>query len=257
MENILRIENLNKTYESGFKIKNINFNLKSGEFLGLIGESGSGKSTIAKIIVGLIKPSSGKIVYDKKNILNISIDERKKVREDIQMIFQNPYSSLNPKYKIKEIILEGLQYKKNIQKLDTDIILKKILYEVGLKDDILEKFPSQLSGGERQRVGIARALSMQPKILIADECLSSLDILTQTQILKIFLKIKKDFKLSCIFISHDLTVIKRICDKVIILKDGKVIEAGEKNKIFQKPENIYTRKLLETKITLKKEMSYL
>ena len=208
MEEVLSIKNLNKTFESGFKLKDINFDIKEGEVVSLIGESGSGKTSISKIIVGLLK-AEGEILFKKTDILKYP----KKINGKIQMIFQSPYSSLNPKYKIKDIILEGVIYQKVLKKEeDINEYLLDILNEVGLDKEVLNKYPYELSGGQRQRVGIARAVAVKPDLIIADEILTALDALTQIQILELFQKLKENKKISYLFISHDINVVKKICD---------------------------------------------
>ena len=242
MKEILSIRNLNKTFESGFKLKNINFDIKEGEVVSLIGESGSGKTSISKIIVGLLK-AEGQILFKGMDILKYP---KKKINGKIQMIFQSPYSSLNPKYKIKDIILEGVIYQKVLKKEENiDEYLSNILNEVGLDKEILNKYPYELSGGQRQRVGIARAVAVKPDLIIADEILTALDALTQIQILELFQKLKENKKISYLFISHDINVVKKISDRLLIIKDGEIIESGSKEKIFSKPEKEYTKKLIE------------
>jgi len=229
MEEILSIKNLNKTFESGFKLKDINFDIKEGEVVSLIGESGSGKTSISKIIVGLLK-AEGQVQINGK----------------VQMIFQSPYSSLNPKYKIRDIIAEGVIYQKILKKKENlDEYLLSILNEVGLDKEVLNKYPHELSGGMRQRVGIARAVAVKPNLIIADEILTALDALTQIQILELFQKLKENKKISYLFISHDINVVKKISDRLLIIKDGEIIESGAKEKIFSKPEKEYTKKLIE------------
>lgn len=241
MKEILLVKNLNKTFESGFKLKNINFSINEGEVISLIGESGSGKTSISKIIVGLLK-ADGEILFNETNIL----ENQKKINGKIQMIFQSPYSSLNPKYKIKDIILEGVIYQKILKdKNNISQYLNDILDEVGLDKEVLNKYPHELSGGQRQRVGIARAVAVKPDLIIADEILTALDALTQIQILELFQKLKKKKKISYLFISHDISVVKKISDKILIIKDGEIIESGSKEKIFSKPEKEYTKKLIE------------
>ncbi|EJG08778.1 oligopeptide transport ATP-binding protein oppF, partial [Fusobacterium vincentii ATCC 51190] len=228
MEEVLSIKNLNKTFESGFKLKDINFDIKEGEVVSLIGESGSGKTSISKIIVGLLK-AEGQILFKGMDILKYP----KKINGKIQMIFQSPYSSLNPKYKIKDIILEGVIYQKVLKKEENiDEYLSNILNEVGLDKEILNKYPYELSGGQRQRVGIARAVAVKPDLIIADEILTALDALTQIQILELFQKLKENKKISYLFISHDINVVKKISDRLLIIKDGEIIESGSKEKIF-------------------------
>ena len=241
MKEVLSIRNLNKTFESGFKLKNINFDIKEGEVVSLIGESGSGKTSISKIIVGLLK-AEGQILFKGIDIL----ENPKKINGKIQMIFQSPYSSLNPKYKIKDIIAEGVIYQKILKKEENiDEYLSNILNEVGLDKEVLNKYPHELSGGQRQRVGIARAVAVKPDLIIADEILTALDALTQIQILELFQKLKENKKISYLFISHDINVVKKISDRLLIIKDGEIIESGSKEKIFSKPEKEYTKKLIE------------
>ncbi len=241
MKEILSIRNLNKTFESGFKLKNINFDIKEGEVVSLIGESGSGKTSISKIIVGLLK-AEGQILFKGMNILKYP----KKINGKIQMIFQSPYSSLNPKYKIKDIILEGVIYQKVLKKEENiDEYLLNILNDVGLDKEILNKYPHELSGGQRQRVGIARTVAVKPDLIIADEILTALDALTQIQILELFQKLKENKKISYLFISHDINVVKKISDRLLIIKDGEIIESGTKEKIFSNPNKEYTKKLIE------------
>ena len=233
---------MNKTFESGFKLKDINFDIKEGEVVSLIGESGRGKTSISKIIVGLLK-AEGQILFKGMDILKYP---KKKINGKIQMIFQSPYSSLNPKYKIKDIILEGVIYQKVLKKEENiDEYLSNILNEVGLDKEILNKYPYELSGGQRQRVGIARAVAVKPDLIIADEILTALDALTQIQILELFQKLKENKKISYLFISHDINVVKKISDRLLIIKDGEIIESGSKEKIFSKPEKEYTKKLIE------------
>ena len=241
MKEVLSIRNLNKTFESGFKLKDINFDIKEGEVVSLIGESGSGKTSISKIIVALLK-AKGQILFKGMDIL----ENPKKINGKIQMIFQSPYSSLNPKYKIKDIILEGIIYQKVLKKEENiDEYLLNILNEVGLDKEVLNKYPHELSGGMKQRVGIARAVAVKPDLIIADEILTALDALTQIQILELFQKLKENKKISYLFISHDINVVKKISDRLLIIKDGEIIESGSKEKIFSKPEKEYTKKLIE------------
>lgn len=240
MGKILEIKNLNKSFENGFKLQNINFDIEEGEIVSLIGESGSGKTTISKMLVGLMK-GEGEILFKGQDILKNSQNNKK-----IQMIFQSPYSSLNPKYKIRDIVLEGVIYQKTLkQGEDKEKYLQDILDKVGLEKEVAEKYPNELSGGQRQRVGIARAIAVKPDLIIADEILTALDALTQIQIVELFQKLKKEDNISYLFISHDINVLKKISDRILIIKDGKIIESGAKDKIFLSPQEEYTRKLIE------------
>lgn len=241
MKEILSVKNLNKSFESGFKLKNIDFDIKDGEVVSLIGESGSGKTSISKIIVGLLK-AEGQVLFQGMNIL----ENPKKINGKIQMIFQSPYSSLNPKYKVRDIILEGVIYQKILKgKNNINEYLINTLNEVGLDKKVLNKYPHELSGGQRQRVGIARAVAVKPDLIIADEILTALDALTQIQILELFQKLKENKKISYLFISHDINVVKKISDRILIIKDGEIIESGSKEKIFSNPDKEYTKKLIE------------
>jgi hypothetical protein len=240
MGKILEIKNLNKSFENGFKLQNINFDIEEGEIVSLIGESGSGKTTISKMLVGLMK-GEGEILFKGQDILKNSQNNKK-----IQMIFQSPYSSLNPKYKIRDIVLEGVIYQKTLkQGEDKEKYLQDILAKVGLEKEVAEKYPNELSGGQRQRVGIARAIAVKPDLIIADEILTALDALTQIQIVELFQKLKKEDKISYLFISHDINVVKKISDRILIIKDGEIIESGTKDKIFSSPQEEYTKKLIE------------
>ena len=240
MGKILEIKNLNKSFENGFKLQNINFDIEKGEIVSLIGESGSGKTTISKMLVGLMK-GEGEILFKGQDILKNSQNNKK-----IQMIFQSPYSSLNPKYKIRDIVLEGVIYQKTLkQGEDKEKYLQDILAKVGLEKEVAEKYPNELSGGQRQRVGIARAIAVKPDLIIADEILTALDALTQIQIVELFQKLKKEDKISYLFISHDINVVKKISDRILIIKDGEIIESGTKDKIFSSPQEEYTKKLIE------------
>lgn len=245
MKEILSLKNIRKKYENGVEIQEISFEVLQGEIFSIVGESGSGKSTIAKLIVGLLEKTSGTIYYDNQDISEMSPKERKKLHQKIQMIFQSPYASLNPKCTVREIIAEGLIYQKVIPKERMEEYIRNLMEEVGLKKVLLESYPSQLSGGECQRVGIARALAVQPELIIADECLSALDMITQAQILKLFQTIIENRKLSCIFISHDLSVVKKISNRLMVMKEGRIVEQGKTEDVFRNPQAEYTKQLLK------------
>lgn len=246
MNEILSVENLSKEYKDKVGIKNISFKIFEKETVSLIGESGSGKTTIAKLIVGLLKKDIGKICIYGKDIDNMSKFEKKFLPKVVQMIFQSPYSSLNPKYKVKDIVAEGIK-NQHIFKEDKKInkYILEILNEVGLEEDILEKYPKELSGGMCQRVGIARAIAVNPKLIIADECLTALDRLTQIQVLKLLEKIKEKRGISYLFITHDLSIAEKISDRIILLKDGEIVESGLTKDIFFNSKNNYTKKFIE------------
>ncbi|MFA5780222.1 MAG: ATP-binding cassette domain-containing protein [Elusimicrobiota bacterium] len=244
---ILKTVNVNKNFciEKNFfsnktadirAVDNVSIELKKGEIVGLAGESGSGKTTLAKIIAGLLGYDSGEIFIDDRNIKNYL---RYELSKKIQMIFQDPFSSLNPKLSIGTIIKEAIKTKKN-----TDENAANVLNLVGLSGDAMQKYPHQFSGGQRQRIAIARALASEPKIIIADEPVSSLDISVQAQIMNLFLDLKKNLGLSYIIISHDLNLLNAVSDDIAIMQNGKIVEYGQSEKIMNRPENPYTKKLI-------------
>ena len=223
-------------------LADINFKLNEGSVLGIVGETGSGKTTLAKLIVRLIEPSSGKINYSVGNI-----------RRSIQLIFQNPFASLNPRMKIKDILGEPLFIHHLAKKNFVSQKLENLLEMVNLSSDCLKRYPDEFSGGQRQRIAIARAISINPKILVCDEPTASLDLSVQAQILNLFKKLKDELGLSYVFISHNIEVISFIADEILILYGGRQVERGEKNKIFNNPLHPYTKMLLgEDKNALKK-----
>jgi len=229
-------------------VDDISFSVKEGVTLGVVGESGSGKTTLAQAILNLI-PYKGKIIFKQKNINNYNKTEIKNLKKNMQFVFQDPFSSLSPRLSIFQIISEGLIIH-NIGKNDKDRknIVKKILNDVGLNEDSINKYPHEFSGGQRQRIAIARALILNPKLIILDEPTSALDMNTQIQIIKLLLKLQKDRKLSYIFISHDLNIIKAVADNIIIMKNGKKIEENISNFIFTKPKNKYTKSLIKASL---------
>ncbi|MDD5005680.1 MAG: ATP-binding cassette domain-containing protein [Candidatus Omnitrophica bacterium] len=245
---LLRVENLGKQYaisKSFFSNKetivqaldNINFELREGTILGVLGETGSGKTTLAKLIVKLLEPNNGKIIYNFDNF-----------PRNVQMVFQNPFSSLNPMMKIKDILKEPFLIHHLDNGTDTDSKLRILLEKVNLSYDCLKHHPDEFSGGQRQRIAIARAIAIEPKVLVCDEPTASLDLSVQAQILNLFIKLKEELGLSYIFISHNIEVISFIADEVLILYEGKPVERGLKNKVFNNPLHPYTKILLSSDI---------
>ena len=204
-------------------VDNVSFKLYKGSVLGIVGESGSGKSTVAKCICGVIPASEGQIIYDGRAIDGRVLSSDKNLRRQIQIIFQDPYGSLNPRMTIGQAILEPINYHKLRPGSAKERVLE-LLNEVGLDEEYYDRYPHQLSGGQRQRVCIARALSVEPQILICDESVSALDVSVQSQILNLLDSLRAKYQLSIIFISHDLSVIHYISDEVIVMKDGKIVE---------------------------------
>ena len=227
-------------------VDNVSFELFEGETLGLVGESGSGKSTIAKIITGLVRPTNGEIFYNNVSLYNSNrkyqID---KSRGQIQMIFQDPYSSLNPRFKVRDIISEPIKFfQKNISHNELTQNVYDLIDIVGMTRQSLDRYPHEFSGGQRQRISIARALATRPRLLICDEPTSALDVSIQAQILNLLKDIQDELHLAMLFISHDLPVIRQMCNRVVVLKNGSVCETKETEELFNNPEHPYTQELI-------------
>lgn len=234
MKNILEVRHVSAAYadeKQGRQVlKDISLEVKENEILGLVGESGCGKSTLSKVILGFLKPSQGEIHHETQNP---------------QMIFQDPASSLNPSKKISWILEEPLR----MQKIPKEGRRKQVLEmaeRVGLSQEQLNRYPRELSGGQRQRVSIAAALIQGSKFIIADEPVSALDVTIQRQIMELMVKLQEEMQLSIFFISHDLNVVYQMCDRVLIMKDGKILEEGKTEELFQNPKESYTKQLLDT-----------
>ena len=227
-------------------VDNVSFELFEGETLGLVGESGSGKSTIAKIITGLVRPTNGEIFYNNVSLYNskkkYQID---KSRGQIQMIFQDPYSSLNPRFKVRDIISEPIKFfQKNISRNELAQNVYDLIDIVGMTRQSLDRYPHEFSGGQRQRISIARALATRPRLLICDEPTSALDVSIQAQILNLLKDIQDELHLTMLFISHDLPVIRQMCNRIVVLKNGSVCETKETEELFNNPEHPYTQELI-------------
>lgn len=227
-------------------VDGVSFALRKGETLGLVGESGCGKSTLAKVLMRLIPATEGKVVFDGKDIFSLSDAEMRRLRKDYQIIFQDPYSSLNPRMKIGSAILEpmkvhGLYQDDRVRKEQVIELLEK----VGLQADHFHRYPHQFSGGQRQRICIARALGLKPKFILCDESVSALDVSVQAQVLNLLKDLKEEYNLSYIFISHDLSVIKFISDRVMVMQSGKIVESGDVEQVIHDPSMDYTKQLIE------------
>ncbi|WP_316825393.1 ABC transporter ATP-binding protein [Pedobacter miscanthi] len=227
-------------------VDQLNFEVFPGETLGLVGESGCGKTTLGRTILRLIQPTSGQIIFNGEDITHISKTDLRKLRKDIQIIFQDPYASLNPKLSIGQSILEPLQVHK-LHRNDTERKQKvlELLNKVGLKEEHFNRYPHEFSGGQRQRVVIARALALEPKFIICDESVSALDVSVQAQVLNLIRDLQQEFGLTYIFISHDLAVVKHISDRILVMNKGKIEEEGFPEQIFYAPKAEYTRKLIK------------
>ena len=235
---------LNRTTDHIKAVDGVDLVIEAGKTYGIIGESGSGKSTIGKTIVGLEQATSGEIIYEGVHILHKKAKKRFEYNKDVQMIFQDSLSSLNPKKRIKDIISEPL---KNFEKLKGEELqarVREIIKIVGLDEDSLYKYPHQFSGGQRQRIDIARAVATRPKLIIADEPVSALDLSVQAQVLNYLKRIQKKYGIAYLFISHDLGVVYHMCDTLAIMHRGRFVEVGGRKDIYQDPRHIYTKRLL-------------
>ena len=238
---ILEINKLSFSYLNNSILKSISFNLYEGEILGLVGESGSGKSTISKCILGINQNYTGEILYNGLNVKSIN---NKNFRRNIQLIFQDPYSSLNPKMTIGDSIMEPMIVHNISNKKNRKSKIFKLLEDVGLNKEDFDKYPNQFSGGQRQRIVIARALALKPKVIVCDESVSALDVSIQSQIINLLNNLKEKYLITFLFISHDLSVIKYMTDRLIVLNKGKIEEIDETDSIFNDPKKSYTKLLL-------------
>lgn len=253
---LLEVANLNVSFpiEKNFfgtpvkfldAVKDVNFILNNGETIGIVGESGSGKSTLAMAVLRLMR-SSGQINFMGSNIDEFKGPDLRPVRKMMQVVFQDPFASLNPRMTVGQIIGEGLSaHKVGDTKHARDIMVYSALEEVGLDADFIDRYPHEFSGGQRQRIAIARAVALRPRLIILDEPTSALDVSVQAQVLDLLKTLQKKFSISYIFISHDLRVVKSISHKVIVMKAGQIVEAGSVDKVFDKPEELYTKELVE------------
>ena len=255
-QDLVQVKNLNKSFDDNFftensknsvlAVNNVSFEIKEGESFGLVGESGSGKSTIAKMIVNLFKPSSGDIFFDSTCITKINNrSELMKFRKQMQMIFQDPYSSLNGRLKVKDIIAEPITlHNPSISNSDLNNYVNDLLDSVEMTQKSADRYPHEFSGGQRQRISIARALATQPRLLVCDEPTSALDVSIQAQILNLLKDLQEQLNLTILFISHDLPVVRQMCDRIGVLKDGKLCEVSNTEDLFLNPTHEYTKELL-------------
>jgi peptide/nickel transport system ATP-binding protein/oligopeptide transport system ATP-binding protein len=254
-EVLLEARGLYKTYTqtSGFFVRqqrtikalnNVSISIKKGETLAIVGESGSGKSTLARCLLQLLSLDQGELFFKGKNLNSLDVDGKKYLKRHIQMVFQDPYASLNPRMKISEILEEGLLIHDLGDKFSRDKKMRDMIKKVGLEVSDLNKYPHQFSGGQRQRIGIARALIVEPELVICDEPVSALDVSIQAQILLLLKDLQKELGLSYLFISHDLRVVRHMADSIAVMHQGKIVEQGSIKGIYEKPKANYTRELL-------------
>lgn len=250
MSELLRVENLKKYFKtpSGFlhTVDNLSFSINRGETLGVVGESGCGKSTLGRCIVHLLEPTAGKIFFEDADITYLSGEKLKESRKDLQMIFQDPFSSLNPRMTVKSIIMEPMiihnMHGGDKAKQEQEVL--RLMETVGLAERLADSYPHELDGGRRQRIGIARALALEPKLIVCDEPVSALDVSIQAQILNLMQDLQEERGLTYMFITHDLSVVKHISDNICVMYLGVLVEQSSSEKLFEKQYHPYTQALL-------------
>ncbi len=256
-ESLLRVERIVKHFAAKrtpftkgkpvvHAIDDISFEIRRGEVFSLVGESGCGKSTTARILLHLIEPTSGRIWFDGKDITNLRGEELRSIRKGIQMIFQDPYGSLNPRIRVKDIVSEPLRAHGMARGRELDSMVATLLGDVGLHPSHADRYPHEFSGGQRQRIGIARALALHPKLVVCDEPISALDVSIQAQVLKLLKDLQKEFDLTYFFITHDLRVVRLISDTVAVMYLGQIVEQASKEALFGEPLHPYTKALLSS-----------
>ncbi len=225
-----------------YAVDGVNFHINQGETLGLVGESGCGKSTVGRVLLKLYEPTAGEVMFDGRNIFAVDENELNRIRQKIQIIFQDPFASLNPRLRVKEIV--GEAYRVHTGDKDWEKHVEQVLSKVGLQPEHMDRFPHEFSGGQRQRIGIARALAMSPRLIIADEAVSALDVSIQAQVINLLDSLKAEFGFSFLFISHDLSVVEHIADRVAVMYLGQIVEIASDRDLYQTPLHPYTDALI-------------
>ena len=225
-------------------VENVSLTVNRGETLGIVGESGCGKSTTARLMLRLIDPTSGSIRFDGRDITGISSRGLRPLRREMQMIFQDPYASLNPRKSVEQIVLQPFAIHGGVSKKEARLRVRELLQVVGLSPEHASRYPHEFSGGQRQRIGIARALALNPKLIVCDEPVSALDVSVQAQILNLLRSLQAEFNLTYVFISHDLSVMRQICSRIAVMYLGRVVELADSEQIFERPRHPYTSALI-------------
>ncbi len=246
---LLTVDGLVKRFGSGNRthtaVDKVSFELRAGEVLGLVGESGSGKSTTVRCLMGLERPDAGTLDYDGINLRRLTYAQQRRFRSEVQMVFQDPYSSLNPRMTIGRIVAEPLRVNTKLSSSARRDRVVEMLELVGLGAEHLDRYPRSFSGGQRQRIAIARALVSGPRVLVCDEPVSALDVSVQAQVLNLLKDMQEKLSLSVLFIAHDLAVVRYLCDRLVILQNGVAVEQGSRDEVYGDPQHPYTRALLE------------
>ncbi|WP_017473599.1 ABC transporter ATP-binding protein [Amphibacillus jilinensis] len=232
-----------KSTQSVKAVDGVNFDVYQGETLGIVGESGCGKSTMARLVNQLIKPTDGSVIFKKQNLIDMPAEKLRQMRQKIQMVFQDPYASLDPRLKVGELIAEPLVIHQIGDRTSQKQRVEELLEIVGLNKRYADRYPHEFSGGQRQRINIARALTLNPELVICDEPVSALDVSVQAQVINLLNKLQQDFKLTYIFISHDLNVVRYMCDRIAVMYLGRIVEIGTFEEIYANPQHPYTKAL--------------
>lgn len=247
-ETLLEVKHLKKYFNTKagllHAVDDVSFSIAKGETLGLVGESGCGKSTTGKMIVKLLTPTEGTIEYKGKDIFKVTKEEDKELKKEIQIIFQDPYSSLDPKFTVGRIVGEPL-LAHGVPSAERKERVMELLKQVGIREDFYNRYPHEFSGGQRQRIGVARSLALNPKLIVCDEPVSALDVSIQAQILNLMAELQKEYNLTYLFISHNLSVVKHICDRIAVMYLGNIVELADKEGLFDEPMHPYTQALLD------------
>ncbi len=254
---LLEVRNLTKTFPLGESVfggsaegevravEDVSFDIESGETLGLVGESGSGKSTLGRLILRLVEPTSGSILFEGRNLLAASDSEMRRLRRDMQIVFQDPFGSLDPRLRVEDVIAEPLIIHESMSAAVRRQRVQELLRVVGLDESAARRFPHEFSGGQRQRIGIARALALRPKFIVADEPVSALDVSVGAQIVNLMAQLQREFGLTYLFISHSMPVVRYLATRIAVMYGGKIVEIGPTEQITMHPQHPYTRSLLE------------
>ncbi len=254
---MVEVRNLTKVFpigESAFgggakgevrAVDDVSLEIHQGETLGLVGESGSGKSTLGRLILRLVEPTSGSVHFEGHDLLVVGRSELRRLRRDMQIIFQDPFGSLDPRMRVGQVIAEPLVIHERLSRSARRVRVAELLRAVGLDESVLPRFPHEFSGGQRQRIGIARALALRPKFIVADEPVSALDVSVGAQIVNLLAQLQRDFRLTYLFISHSMPVVRYLSTRIAVMYKGRLVEAGPAEQITERPQHPYTRGLLK------------
>ena len=252
---LVEVRNLSKIFASGGNlfgrsagevraVDDVSLTIERGETLGLVGESGSGKSTLGRLVLRLIEPTSGDVLFEGNNILNASSSELRRLRRDMQIIFQDPFGSLDPRMRVQEVLAEPFLVHEKLSASEIHAKTADLLRAVGLDASALQRYPHEFSGGQRQRIGIARALALRPKLIVADEPVSALDVSVGAQIVNLLARLQREFELTYLFISHSMPVVRYLSTRIAVMRHGKLLEVGPAEQVTSSPQHSYTRSLL-------------